>query len=92
MQSLRWAHRWLWLDVTIYIVFLLVFLLTTLTPFHKVAWDGHQMINILTKCASDRLALSWAMTLGIKACLCFLTMLTRQFTRRCGRGVRWLTS
>lgn len=52
-QSIKWAHRALWIDVILYVVFLVVFLLVALGPFVRVAWDGHMMINIFTKFAAQ---------------------------------------
>jgi hypothetical protein len=44
VQSIKWAHRALWIDLCIYLMFLLSFLLA--------AWDGHMFISIYTKYAS----------------------------------------
>lgn len=52
VQSLQWAHRALWFDVGLYVAFLTVFLLVALAPFTKVAWDGHQLINVFTRYAA----------------------------------------
>ena len=53
MQSIKWAHRALWIDLCIYVVFLLSFLLAALVPFVSIAWDGHMFISIFTKYASQ---------------------------------------
>lgn len=52
LQSIKWAHRMLWVDLVLYVVFLLTFLLAALAPFVSVAWDGHMLINIFSKYAN----------------------------------------
>lgn len=53
MQSLRWAHKALWLDFVVYSFFLVTFLLSALMPFHQIAWDGYQLISTFTKYAAN---------------------------------------
>lgn len=53
VQSIKWAHRALWIDLCIYVVFLLSFLLAALVPFVSIAWDGHMFISIFTKYAAQ---------------------------------------
>jgi hypothetical protein len=43
----------LWVDLSIYVVFLLSFLLAALVPFVSIAWDGHMFISLFTKYAND---------------------------------------
>ena len=49
IQAMRWAHRSLWVDATIYFFLLVTFLMATLVPFDLIAWDGYQFISVFTK-------------------------------------------